>query len=124
MVKTALKSIFNFYIFDYLKSLNNLPLKNQLIEIRDFKVLILDYCGQSAKCFALFENFDVFVMEDTREDVSNLVNQYDIVYILIYQSQPVYSINLDLPVIQIITAKNKIIGTEIMQQSNGQSSDD
>lgn len=103
-----LLSIYDYFITDFLKALNKLPLENQLMECRGSKVLILDYCGMSSKLFNLFVDCDVFLIENANENVFEICKIYDVVYILTYQLQ---SVAVEWPAIKIICYKNKIVET-------------
>lgn len=101
-------SIYRYYINDYLKNLNKLPLNNQLLECSDFNVLILDFCGISPKFLRLFEGCDIFLIENQNENVLELCNKYDIVYFLTYQLQ---QITINWPAIKIVCFRNRITET-------------
>lgn len=111
MNNPEIQSIYDFFITDYLKELNTLPLSNQLLECRNYKILILDFCGVSPKYFKLFSDCDIYLVESQNdEQIVNLCKEYDLVYFLIYQLQ---QITIYWPAIKIVCLRNKIVETVI-----------
>lgn len=107
--KNNIVSIYDYFICDYLESISKLPLKFQFKELYSRKILALDFCGMICKYINIFNDADIFLVEDS--DMSNfdefraLYESYDVIYILKYELQDII---LPFPVIEIIFYKNKL----------------
>lgn len=119
-------SIYQFFIEDFLQTLNALPLENQLVSLQEegpqaCGILVLDFCGMTAKLHNLFQGCDLFLVDqyevdipdgneqNSREDLLNLIDKYDVVYSLVYLLQPINFITW--PGITVICSKNKVSHT-------------
>lgn len=111
MHRSSRKSIdiYDYFIEDCLRELAKMPLEHQLKELCSLRVLVLDYCGMISKCLCKFNNCDIFLLDESNEDVRNVVARYEAVYILMYELQPVFAA---FPCIKVICSKNKISRTE------------
>lgn len=82
-------SIFEYYYGGAASSLVQHPLPSQLDALRGCRILLLDYCGMSHSYIKAFRSADarIFLVGDTTEDLSAVIPNYDVVYVMVCDVQ-------------------------------------
>ncbi|KAI5149440.1 hypothetical protein ENBRE01_0898 [Enteropsectra breve] len=67
-----------------LNALKEYPLREQMAQLDGLKIGILDYCGISHRYHRLFWKYgcDIYILEDINEDVDEMIEKYEIIYIM------------------------------------------
>lgn len=108
-------SIYDYYLEQSLKNLSEIPFEDQLKECSGLNVVVLDYCGISSKYIHEFGNWDVYLVIDQLEDVTECIINYDVVYVLANESQ---YISMCRPYLKVIFEKNKLEKVEFYQMKD------
>lgn len=102
-------NVFDYYLKPVLNKISKIPLEYQMIEFYESKIIVLDFCGMTAKLKKIFKNCDIFIIEEVSEnlyfEINKLCKDYDVIYIIKYLLQ---DLSFDLPSIEIICSKNNI----------------
>lgn len=100
--------IFSYYRDPVLAGMARLSLNAQLEKIKGLRIVLLDYCGMLRMHIKPFSiaNAKMFEIDDPGEDVSGLLQGYDVVYVMLYEGQNVY---IEFGCIKAIFNRNRIV---------------